>query len=126
MRAPGLFARLLAVLLLSALPSGCATRKSSDLCAGTEPSTLVESLTDPDDFHFVIVVPKRGKGAGGWQAACVPFHLKRDTGELFICKLGVEMPVENGTVRISIPLAKRVGRTVPIWRPREFSPERPP
>jgi hypothetical protein len=70
--------------------------------------TLVESLTGPEDFHFVTIVPKRGKGAGGWQAACVPFHLRKDTGELYICKLGVGIPIENAEGPISRTLAMRV------------------
>lgn len=103
----GIHVRSFASLLLPALFSGCATSKPS-ICVGPKPSTVVESLTDPGDFNFVVVVPRRGKGAGGWQAACVPFHLKRDTGELFICRLGVEMPIANDTVTVSIPLARRV------------------
>jgi hypothetical protein len=77
-------------------------------CAAGRPSTLVESLTDPGDFKFVTVVPQRGKGPGGWRAACIPLRLKRDTGEVFVCKFGVEMPIENGKGPISTPLAMRV------------------
>ena len=113
MKASRWFARLFVFPLLSALILGCATGKSfthhvhlhrmeptppdegpvgsvvekveSTICAGGKSSTIVESLTDPDDLKFVIVV-----------------------GELFICKLGVEIPIESGAVRISFRLAKRV------------------
>lgn len=70
--------------------------------------TVVESLTGPEDFEFVTVVRKIGKEPGGWQAACVPFRLMRDTGELYICKLSVEVPIENNDGPISKVLARRV------------------
>lgn len=58
--------------------------------------TYVEGGLSPRHFHFHDVVPKRGKQAGGWRAACLEVGIERDTtGELFYCKFGVEMPIEN-------------------------------
>ena len=69
---------------------------------------MVESLTGPEDFEFVTVVPKTRNEPGGWQSACVPFRLMRDTGELYVCKLSVEVPIENEDGPISRALARRV------------------
>lgn len=86
-------------LVMSALLlSGCASRVT----------TLVEGSLQPGHFRFVTVVPQRGPGAGGWRAACVHALISRDTGESFICKFGVEMPLENRDGPISTSLAQRV------------------
>lgn len=78
-----LFAFSLWVVLLS----GCAT-------GGT--TTWVEGGVGPRHFKFKEVVPKRGKGPGGWRAACLHVGILRDiTDELFYCKFGVEVPIEN-------------------------------
>jgi hypothetical protein len=75
------FTRLHALPLWLLLFSACAT---------------VEGGLKPEHFQFVDVVQKRGKGAGGWRAACVHVGIrKRITNELFLCKFGVEMPIEN-------------------------------
>jgi hypothetical protein len=76
------FARLLELpLLLLLLLSGCAT---------------VEGGLRPEHFQFVDQVPKRGKGTGGWRAACVHVGIRESTTrELFLCRFGVEMPIEN-------------------------------
>ncbi|WP_257447193.1 hypothetical protein [Archangium lipolyticum] len=75
------FTSLHALPLLLLLLSGCAT---------------VEGGLEPRHFQFVDVVPKRGKGAGGWRAACVHVGIRKTiTNELFFCKFGVEMPIEN-------------------------------
>ncbi len=83
------------------LLSGCAT-------GGTR--TLVEGQFEPRHFRFVTVVSKRGKGAGGWRAACVGLSLKRDPGvDSFLCRFGVEMPMETDEEGpISTPLAQRI------------------
>ena len=76
-----------ALLFLRGLPlwllllSGCAT---------------VEGSLKPEHFQFVNQVSKRGKGAGGWRVACVHVGIRKSaTRELFLCKFGVEVPVEN-------------------------------
>lgn len=59
--------------------------------------TTVEGGLRPEHFQFVTVVTKKGKGAGGWRAACVHVGIKDSaTSEMFLCKFGVEMPIENG------------------------------
>jgi hypothetical protein len=70
--------------------------------------TIVNGRLQPEHFRFVTVVPKRGKDAGGWRAACVHAHIKRTTGEVYLCRFGVETPIENGDGPISTPLAQRV------------------
>lgn len=77
-------------------------------CASGAATNLVEGSLQPSHFQFVTVVPKRGRGAGGWRAACVHAFLRRDSGDSFVCKFGVEMPLENGEGPISTPLAQRV------------------
>ncbi|RKH46545.1 hypothetical protein [Corallococcus sicarius] len=79
--------------------TGCAT--------GT--GTVVEGSLQPRHFRFVTVVEKTEPGAGGWQAACVRVPLRRDTGEVFLCELGIGMPIENGDIGpIPVPLAQRI------------------
>lgn len=60
----------------------------------------------PRHFQFKEVVPKRDKGAGGWRAACLHVGILRDTtDELFYCKFGVEVPIENeaqGAISIDV------------------------
>ncbi|MFL5352622.1 hypothetical protein [Archangium sp.] len=59
--------------------------------------TTVEGSLRPEHFQFVTVVAKKGKGPGGWRAACVHVGIRRrSTEELFLCKFGVEIPIENG------------------------------
>jgi hypothetical protein len=50
----------------------------------------------------------QGKDAGGWREACVHAHLKRTTGEVYLCRFGVGTPIANGDGPISTPLAQRV------------------
>lgn len=79
-------------------------------CTAGGTRTLVDGQFEPRHFRFITVVPKRGKGPGGWRAACVGLSLKRDPGvDSFLCRFGVEMPLEtaaNGP--ISTPLAQRI------------------
>lgn len=91
--------RLRAIAVSFPLLCGCATGAAT---------TLVEGSLQPRHFQFVTVVPKRSAGAGGWRAACVHAFLRRDTGDSFVCKFGVEMPLENGEGPISTSLAQRV------------------
>lgn len=58
--------------------------------------TTVEGSLRPEHFQFVTVVPKTEEGPDGWRAACVHVGIRRRiTDELFLCKFGVEMPIEN-------------------------------
>jgi hypothetical protein len=100
MRHPKQVARLHVLPLLLLLLSGC-----GPVVIG---HTIVKGQLEPEHFQFVTIVPKRGKGAGGWRAACVHAHIRRTTGESYICKFGVEMPIENRDGPISTPLAQRV------------------
>ncbi|RKH65564.1 hypothetical protein [Corallococcus aberystwythensis] len=66
--------------------SGCATGGSA---------TYVEGALRPRHFVFHELVKQRGKTPGGWMAACLHVGIARDTGELFYCRFGVEMPIAN-------------------------------
>lgn len=72
--------------LLSTLLTGCSYGSSY---------TIVEKRVRPSHFKFVPVVDKQEPGAGGWRAACLFFHLAHDDGRAFICKVGVEVPMET-------------------------------
>ncbi|MCY1044477.1 hypothetical protein OV208_24365 [Corallococcus sp. bb12-1] len=72
-------------------------------------STVVEGRLQPKHFKFVDIVEQTEPGAGGWRAACVRVPLRRDTGEVFMCQLGVEEPMETSRLGpISLPLAQRI------------------
>lgn len=65
-------------------------------CVIGGPVAWVEGGVKPSHFKFKDVVPRRGKGAGGWRAACLHVGILRDTTEeLVYCKFGVEVPIEN-------------------------------
>ncbi|RKH64607.1 hypothetical protein D7W81_18330 [Corallococcus aberystwythensis] len=84
---------------LAWLLTGCAT--------GT--GTVVEGSLQPRHFRFVTVVSKTEPGAGGWREACLHVPLRRDTGEVFMCTLGVGMPLETELLgAISPELAQRI------------------
>jgi hypothetical protein len=75
--------------------------------AGT--MTLVEGGLGPEHFQFVTVVNQHGDEPGGWRAACIHVPISRATGESFICRMGVEMPIKTGADGlISTPLAQRI------------------
>lgn len=75
-------------------------------CAAGGSMTIVQGSVLPHHFRFVTIVPKRGKGAGGWRAACVHIALRRSTGDAYLCKLGVEMPIENTSGLITVETAQ--------------------
>lgn len=53
----------------------------------------------PSEFHFVPIVPLRGKGPGGWKVARVVITLVRKSGESSIsavCQVQVEVPEIHG------------------------------
>jgi hypothetical protein len=58
--------------------------------------TLVEKRVRPSHFRFVPIVEQGEPGAGGWQEACLDLRLAHDDGRAFLCKVGVEMPMETG------------------------------
>lgn len=70
--------------------------------------TIVTGAIEPRHFQFVTVVKQRDNKPGGWQAACVHVNIKRDTGESFLCKFGVEVPIETDDGPFSVPLAQRI------------------
>lgn len=79
----GIFVQVLAVLLGSIPQMGC----------GHPP---VNGLITPTYFRFVTITPQRKRGPGGWRAACVLAQIKHgNTGDVYICQFGVEMPIEN-------------------------------
>ncbi|HEX8699523.1 MAG TPA: hypothetical protein VF815_11845 [Myxococcaceae bacterium] len=77
-------------------------------CA-TGTMTLVEGSVGPEHFHFVTVVRQQGEAPGGWRAACIHIPLSRTTGESFLCRMGVEMPIKTeADGLLSTPLAQRI------------------
>jgi hypothetical protein len=81
------------------LSTGCAT--------GT--GTVVEGSLQPRHFQFITVVEKTGPGPGGWREACVHVPIRRDTGEVFMCSLGVGMPIQTrGSEPLPLALAQRI------------------
>jgi hypothetical protein len=63
---------------------------------------------EPRHFQFVTVVKQTGDEPGGWRAACVHVNIQRVTGESFLCRFGVDVPIENDDGPFSIPLAQRI------------------
>ncbi|QSQ28083.1 hypothetical protein JY651_12910 [Pyxidicoccus parkwayensis] len=79
-------------------------------CMGPSGATVVTGLTEPKQIRFVTVVkPDLEEGVGGWQVSCIHIRLTRSgTGESFLCRFGIEMPVRNREGPVSVPLAQRV------------------
>ncbi|HZI14369.1 MAG TPA: hypothetical protein VE153_28645 [Myxococcus sp.] len=78
-------------------------------CASGGTMTLVEGSLKPQHFQFVTVVPRTERGADGWRAACVHVPISRMTGESYLCRLGVEMPLENeADGPVSTELAQKI------------------
>jgi hypothetical protein len=82
-------------------------------CAMAGMTTWVEGGVRPDHFDFKDVLPKRGKGPGGWRAACLHVGVLRDaTSEMFYCKFGVEVPIENkvqGEISLDVARSQAAG-----------------
>jgi hypothetical protein len=72
--------------LLLALATGCMAERGY---------TLVEKHVTPGSFKFVTVVEKTEPGAGGWRVACLYLSLQHDMGPNYLCKMGVEVPIET-------------------------------
>ncbi|WP_375758287.1 hypothetical protein [Corallococcus exercitus] len=72
----------------------CAVALSS-ACATGGSATYVEGALRPRHFVFHEVVKWDGGESGGWRAACLHVGIARDTGEMFLCRFGVEMPIAN-------------------------------
>lgn len=71
--------------------------------------TVVEGSLQPRHFRFVTIVEQTGPGPGGWRAACVRVPLRRDSGEAFLCQLGVEVPMQTAKEGpIPLELAQRI------------------
>ncbi|NRD63074.1 hypothetical protein HRD49_15090 [Corallococcus exiguus] len=86
-------------LVLAWLLTGCAMRTG----------TVVEGSLQPRHFRFVTVIEQTEPGPGGWREACVHVPLRRDTGEIFKCTLGVGMPLETAALgAIQVELAQRI------------------
>lgn len=56
----------------------------------------VSGLIQPSHFEFVTITPQRKRGPGGWRAACIYAQITHgNSGDLYTCQFGVEMPIEN-------------------------------
>lgn len=80
--------RALPVLWLSSLMLGAG-------CSHGTGYTIVEERVKPSHFKFVPIVQPVDPGPGGWRAACLYLRLAHDTGTAFMCKVGVEVPMET-------------------------------
>ncbi|NPD22659.1 hypothetical protein D7Y27_00295 [Corallococcus sp. AB004] len=84
---------------LAWLLTGCAMRTG----------TVVEGSLQPRHFRFVTVIEQTEPGPGGWREACVHVPLRRDTGEIFKCTLGIGLPIHaKGSEPIPVELAQRI------------------
>ncbi|HEX5748043.1 MAG TPA: hypothetical protein VFZ09_17510 [Archangium sp.] len=100
MNTPRRTERLKTLAVLLALLSGCLPAKRT--------RTIVTGAIEPRHFQFVTVVKQTGTKPGGWRAACVHVNIQRVTGESFLCKFGVDVPIENEDAHFSVPLAQRI------------------
>ncbi len=96
------FARLYVLALMLSLFSGCVRPVSRT-------RTIVTGKIEPRQIHFITAVEQAEEGPGGWRAACVHVRItRRNTGESFNCRFGVEVPIENRNGPISVSLAQRI------------------
>ncbi|WP_157823783.1 hypothetical protein [Melittangium boletus] len=94
---PQRLAYLAALLPLVLLSSSCAS------------SALVTGRIQPAHFQFTTTVPQTEPGADGWRVACVHAQINNgETGDAYICQVGVEMPIETNAGPISTALAQRI------------------
>jgi hypothetical protein len=98
----GRITRLCALAVLLSVLSGCAPR-------GTRTRTIVTGKIEPRQIHYVTAVEHTEDEPGGWRATCIHINIQRkNTGESFLCKFGVEVPMQNNKGPISLPLAQRI------------------
>lgn len=97
--------RIHVLALLLAHASGCLPARTI---------TVVTGRIEPRQIHFTTIVEqseedeKEGK-AGGWREACIHLNITRqNTGESFLCRFGVEVPMRTHEGPISLPLAQRI------------------
>lgn len=97
--------RIHVLALLLALASGCLPARTI---------TIVTGKIEPRQIHFATVVEhseqeeREGK-EGGWRAACIHLNITRqNTGESFLCRFGVEVPMRTRNGPVSLPLAQRI------------------
>jgi hypothetical protein len=89
-------------LLLLSLSSGCAP-------SGRRTRTIVTGKIEPRQIHFVTIVEQTEDEPGGWRATCVHINIqRRNTGESFLCRFSVEVPIQNDDGPVSVPLAQRI------------------
>jgi hypothetical protein len=100
MNTPRRITRSKTLALLLAILSGCVP-------AGRT-RTIVTGALEPRHFQFVTVVKQTRDEPGGWRAACVHVKIQRVTGESFLCRFGVDVPIENDDGPFSTPLAQRI------------------
>lgn len=99
---PGSITRLCALAMLLPVFSGCAPR-------GGRPRTIVTGRIEPRQIHYVTTVEHTKDEPSGWRATCIHINIQRkNTGESFLCKFGVEVPMQNDQGPISLPLAQRI------------------
>ena len=98
----GRIAQLCALAVLLSVVSACAPR-------GRRTRTIVTGKIEPRHFQFYTIVEKTKSEPGGWRAACIHLNIQRkNTGESFICTFGVEVPMANKDMPLSLPLAQRI------------------
>jgi hypothetical protein len=99
---PRQIARLCALAVLLSILSGCALR-------GRRTRTIVTGKIEPRQIHYVTTVEHTGNEPGGWRATCIHINIQRkNTGESFLCRFGVEVPIRNNDGPVSLPLAQRI------------------
>lgn len=78
-------------------------------CVGPPTTTIVTGMVEPKQIRFVTVTQAEPGATGGWQAACIHVRMTRSGTEVsFVCRFGIEMPVQNNEGPISVALAQRV------------------
>jgi hypothetical protein len=97
--------RIHVLALLLALASGCLPARTI---------TVVTGRIEPRQIHFATVVEQSEKDEeeeepSGWRAACIHLNITRqNTGESFLCRFGVEVPMRTKKGPVSLPLAQRI------------------
>ncbi|MFY0522477.1 hypothetical protein ACN28I_04445 [Archangium gephyra] len=99
---PGHITWLCTFAVLLSILSGCSPRS-------TRTRTIVTGKIEPRQIHYVTTVEHTEEEPSGWRATCIHINIQRkNTGEAFLCKFGVEVPMQNDKGPISLPLAQRI------------------